>query len=98
MLRDGADEWYARGDGTTVVFFSEERLRERATAAGFDVESLAEGDHRLVVNRATQTKMRRVWVAGVFRKPGAPPTRRRRGATGRCHWHSPRVQPSQFWP
>ena len=70
---DGADEWYVRGDGTTVVFFSEARLRELATAAGFEVESLAE-DHRLVVNRATQTKMRRVWVAGVFRKPGAPPT------------------------
>ena len=70
---DGADEWYVRGDGTTVVFFSEARLRELATAAGFEVESLAE-DHRLVVNRATKTKMRRVWVAGVFRKPGAPPT------------------------
>ena len=68
-----ADEWYVRGDGTTVVFFSEVRLRELATAAGFEVESLAE-DHRLVVNRATQTKMRRVWVCNVFRKPGAPPT------------------------
>ena len=49
----------------TVVFFGGGSAS--SAAAGFDVESLAE-DHRLVVNRATQTKMRRVWVTGVFRK------------------------------
>ena len=78
---DGADGERAR-DGTTVVFFSEAQLRELATAAG-EVESLAED--RLVVNRATQTKMRRVWVAGVFR--AGRRRRRRRRATGR-RWRS----------
>jgi len=61
-------EWYARGDGTTVVFFSPERITALAHAAGFVVEE-ARVDQRLVVNRADRTKMQRVWLVAVLRKP-----------------------------
>jgi len=73
-----ACEWYARGDGTTVVFFSEALLRNLATAAGLEVER-CNLDKRLVVNRASGARMQRVWIVAVLRVPstrteGLPPT------------------------
>lgn len=65
-------EWYARGDGTTAVFFTTEALTALAAGAGLEIES-AGYDRRLVVNRANQLRMHRVWVVGALRKPGTGP-------------------------
>ena len=65
-------EWYARGDGTTAVFFTTEALSALAAGAGLEIES-AGYDRRLVVNRANQLRMHRVWVVGALRKPGTGP-------------------------
>ena len=61
-------EWYARGDGTTAVFFTTEAIRSLAVSAGLEVVEVGY-DRRLVVNRANQTRMHRVWVVGTLRKP-----------------------------
>lgn len=82
-------EWYARGDGTTVLFFTVEAVVALASAAGFEVED-ARYDRRwelvalkrpslssqmrlprlrLVVNRAEHTRMYRVWLVAVLRRP-----------------------------
>ena len=88
-------EWYARGDGTTCVFFTVEAVESLARSAGLEVESVrcASGpdaesftfcrpssllcscryDQRLVVNRAEQKRMLRVWVVASLRRPGGPP-------------------------
>ena len=60
-------EWYARGDGTTVLFFTTDRVRALATEAGFEVDD-CRYDRRLVVNRRDGTRMQRVWVVSVLRK------------------------------
>ena len=62
----------ARGDGTTAVFFTTEALSALAAGAGLEIES-AGYDRRLVVNRANQLRMHRVWVVGALRKPGTGP-------------------------
>lgn len=59
-------EWYARGDGTTALFFTPERLAPLARGAGFGVDD-ARYDRRLAVNRATRTRMYRVWLVAVLR-------------------------------
>ena len=59
-------EWYARGDGTTALFFTPERLAPLARGAGFGVDD-ARYDRRLAVNRATRTRMYRVWMVAVLR-------------------------------
>jgi tRNAThr (cytosine32-N3)-methyltransferase len=63
-------DWYARGDGTTVVFFSEALLCRLAAAAGLVVET-CKLDRRLVVNRATGVRMQRVWIVAVLRREEA---------------------------
>lgn len=77
LISDGDWEWYARGDGTTVVFFSEEQMRGLAAAAGFVVDQMSY-DKRLVLNRAEGTRMQRVWLTAVLRKPGTKPGRQQR--------------------
>jgi tRNAThr (cytosine32-N3)-methyltransferase len=61
-------EWYARGDGTTAYFFTTEVVRALSEDAGLEVVSLRY-DRRLVINRATRTRMHRVWVVAELRKP-----------------------------
>ncbi|KAL1529561.1 hypothetical protein AB1Y20_000505 [Prymnesium parvum] len=61
-------EWYCRGDGTTVVFFTLDAILALATQSGFEVEDLRY-DRRLMVNRAQHTRLYRVWVVAVLRKP-----------------------------
>ena len=61
-------EWYARGDGTTALFFTTDAIRTLAAGAGLDVVSVGY-DRRLVVNRATRAKMHRVWVVATLRRP-----------------------------
>lgn len=60
------DNFYIRGDGTRVYFFTEEELREIFCTNGpFSEEKIAT-DRRLLVNRKRQLKMYRNWLQAVF--------------------------------
>jgi tRNAThr (cytosine32-N3)-methyltransferase len=60
------DNFYIRGDGTRVYFFTEEELRQIfCTEGGFNEERIAT-DRRLLVNRKKQLKMYRNWLQAVF--------------------------------
>ena len=59
------DNFYIRGDGTRVYFFTEEELRDIFTKKYF-VENKIGTDRRLLVNRKRQLKMYRCWLQAVF--------------------------------
>ena len=65
------DNFYIRGDGTRVYFFTSEEIANmftaRAPQPGFALEQNAV-DRRLIVNRKKQLKMYRIWMQGKFRK------------------------------
>lgn len=61
------DDFYFRGDGTTVYFFTEKKLRELAEAAGFDVVE-CRVDRRIITNRFRKIKMYRNWIQAKFMK------------------------------
>lgn len=62
------DNFYIRGDGTRVYFFTEDELREIFCVKGPFSEHKIGTDRRLLVNRKKQLKMYRNWLQGVFKK------------------------------
>lgn len=61
------ENFYIRGDGTRVYFFTEEELRELFTKKFR--ENKIGTDRRLLVNRKRQLKMYRCWLQAVFEVP-----------------------------
>eukprot|EP00128_Syssomonas_multiformis_P009764 Colp12_sorted_trinity150504_noHs@11385 len=63
-----SDNFYVRGDGTQVYFFTREEMGGLCSSAGL-VEESCDYDKRLIVNRARKVTMYRNWLQSRYLKP-----------------------------